>query len=74
MIYRRVPEPKDRVHRLGQRRAVEVFRYVCQGTIEERMLAMQETKRGLLSAAFDKRNPDQQRQARIDDIKLLMEL
>ena len=65
---------QDRVHRLGQHRAVQVFRYVCEDTIEERMLALQERKRGLASAAFDLRNSDQETNARIDDIKLLMEL
>uniref|UniRef100_A0A383WDF9 Uncharacterized protein n=1 Tax=Tetradesmus obliquus TaxID=3088 RepID=A0A383WDF9_TETOB len=31
----------DRVHRLGQTRAVQVWRYVALGTIEERMLELQ---------------------------------
>ena len=31
----------DRVHRLGQTKAVTVRRYVARGTVEERMLALQ---------------------------------
>ena len=37
----------DRAHRLGQTRAVSVFKLVCQGTIEERIAQMQESKREL---------------------------
>lgn len=49
-------------------------RYVVEGSIEERMLKLQENKRELVSSAFDRRSPDQQRAMRINDIKLLMEL
>ena len=38
---------QDRVHRLGQTAEVSVFRYVAEGTIEERMLQLQENKRNL---------------------------
>ncbi|EFJ52656.1 hypothetical protein VOLCADRAFT_115608 [Volvox carteri f. nagariensis] len=64
----------DRVHRLGQTRDVEVFRYVAADTIEERMLLLQERKRELANAAFDRRSAEQNRQMRIDDVKLLMDL
>ncbi|KXZ51801.1 hypothetical protein GPECTOR_11g243 [Gonium pectorale] len=64
----------DRVHRMGQTRDVEVFRYVAADTIEERMLLLQERKRELAAAAFDKRSAEENRQMRIDDVKLLMDL
>lgn len=37
----------DRAHRIGQTRPVQVHRLVAQGTVEERILALQEHKRGL---------------------------
>ena len=37
----------DRAYRIGQRRDVSVIRLVCEGTIEERILKMQESKRDL---------------------------
>ena len=49
-------------------------RYVVEDSIEERMLKLQESKRELVSSAFERRSPDQQRAMRINDIKLLMEL
>ena len=49
-------------------------RYVVEGSIEERMLKLQESKRELVSSAFERRSPDQQRAMRINDIKLLMQL
>ncbi|KAF6264805.1 SNF2 family N-terminal domain-containing protein [Scenedesmus sp. NREL 46B-D3] len=42
----------DRVHRLGQSRAVYVWRYVALGTIEERMLELQDVKAQLAKAAW----------------------
>ena len=35
----------DRVHRLGQVYPVVVTRFIMRGTVEERMLSLQETKR-----------------------------
>ncbi|KAH9925655.1 SNF2 family N-terminal domain-containing protein [Epithele typhae] len=42
----------DRVHRLGQDKEVVVKRLVVHGTIEERMLTLQDTKLGLAEAAL----------------------
>lgn len=39
----------DRVHRLGQGRAVEVWRYVAEASIEERMLLLQVGLRHIMS-------------------------
>ncbi|HWM84897.1 MAG TPA: DEAD/DEAH box helicase [Kofleriaceae bacterium] len=39
----------DRAHRIGQRRAVQVHRLVCAGTMEERVGEVLEKKRGLAS-------------------------
>ncbi|HEU4431047.1 MAG TPA: DEAD/DEAH box helicase [Myxococcota bacterium] len=43
----------DRAHRIGQERPVLVHRLVAQDTVEERILALQESKRALASAALE---------------------
>jgi superfamily II DNA or RNA helicase len=42
----------DRAHRIGQERPVMVYRLVSQGTVEERILGLQEKKRALFEAAL----------------------
>jgi SNF2 family DNA or RNA helicase len=42
----------DRAHRIGQERPVNVYRLVSQGTVEERILGLQEKKRALFEAAL----------------------
>ncbi len=42
----------DRAHRIGQARSVGVYRMVSQGTVEERILGLQEKKRALFEAAL----------------------
>jgi SNF2 family DNA or RNA helicase len=41
----------DRAHRIGQENPVLVHRVVARGTVEERILALQEKKRALADAA-----------------------
>lgn len=43
----------DRAHRIGQDKNVFVYKLIAQGTIEERMLQLQETKRWLAEGIFD---------------------
>lgn len=40
----------DRAHRLGQDRTVLAYRMIARGTVEERILQLQERKRGLASS------------------------
>jgi superfamily II DNA or RNA helicase len=42
----------DRAHRIGQERPVFVYRLVSQGTVEERILLLQDKKRALFEAAL----------------------
>jgi superfamily II DNA or RNA helicase len=42
----------DRAHRIGQQRPVMVYRLVSQGTVEEKILHLQEKKRALFEAAL----------------------
>ncbi|MFZ5478879.1 MAG: SNF2-related protein [Myxococcota bacterium] len=43
----------DRAHRIGQARAVTIYRVVARETVEERILAMHAAKRDLVSAVLD---------------------
>jgi len=43
----------DRAHRIGQTRVVTSYRLICAGTVEEKVLALQETKRALLRDVFE---------------------
>lgn len=42
----------DRAHRIGQDKNVFVYKLICQGTIEERVLQLQDKKRRIADAAF----------------------
>ena len=42
----------DRAHRIGQTRPVMVYRLVAADTVEERILALQDSKRALMDAAL----------------------
>jgi len=43
----------DRAHRLGQTRTVTSYKLICSGTVEEKVLALQEQKRALLANVFE---------------------
>jgi len=43
----------DRAHRIGQTRVVTSYKLVATGTVEEKVLQLQETKRQLLAEVFD---------------------
>lgn len=43
----------DRAHRIGQDKKVTVYRLVAQGTIEHKVVALQERKQGLVDAVMD---------------------
>jgi SNF2 family DNA or RNA helicase len=42
----------DRAHRIGQQRPVMVYRLVSRGTVEEKILTLQEKKRALFESAL----------------------
>jgi SNF2 family DNA or RNA helicase len=58
----REDQATDRVHRIGQRRAVQVFKLVTEGTLEEKISAIIERKRRLMESVV---RPDD---ARLDKI------
>ena len=43
----------DRTHRIGQTKVVTSYRLICSGTVEEKVMALQEEKRALLADVFD---------------------
>lgn len=43
----------DRAHRIGQTKVVTSYKLICSGTVEEKVLALQETKRALLADVFE---------------------
>jgi SNF2 family DNA or RNA helicase len=47
----------DRAHRFGQERVVTALRLVTRGTVEEKILKLQATKRGIIEAALEDSAP-----------------
>ncbi len=43
----------DRAHRIGQTRVVTSYKLICPGTVEEKVLGLQEEKRSLLAGVFE---------------------
>jgi SWI/SNF-related matrix-associated actin-dependent regulator of chromatin subfamily A3 len=64
----------DRVHRLSQTRSVRVVRFIMAGTIEERMVALQESKAAMGKGAMEKLKPEEARKLRIGEFRKLFEL
>ena len=65
----------DRVYRLGQTRETTVWRLVMEDSIEDRVLAIQETKRKLMLAAFRetaKKKKVDDRATRVADLEKLL--
>ena len=43
----------DRTHRIGQTKVVTSYKLICAGTVEEKVLTLQDTKRALLADVFE---------------------
>ena len=43
----------DRTHRIGQTKVVTSYRLICAGTVEEKVMALQDEKRALLAGVFE---------------------
>lgn len=62
-----------RVHRLGQTREVRIWRLVVKGSVEERVLGIQDEKRQLIGKAFrDKPTTGQNKQASVKDVRKVL--
>jgi SNF2 family DNA or RNA helicase len=53
----REDQATDRVHRIGQKRGVQVFKLVTEGTLEERIAAIIEKKRNLMDSVVKEDDP-----------------
>ncbi len=47
----------DRAHRFGQTRAVNAYRLIIRGSVEERILELQGRKKNLIASAIEERSP-----------------
>ncbi len=66
----------DRAHRIGQKNTVEVIKLICKGTIEERILELQNKKKVLSDALIEGEDRDQNILSKLTekDIKNLLTL
>ena len=64
----------DRVHRIGQTHDVEVIRYVCENTIEEHILQLQQRKACISAGAVRKLSAAEVRLARMEDLRSLFDV
>ncbi|KAM6160186.1 helicase-like transcription factor [Erethizon dorsatum] len=66
----------DRCHRLGQKQEVIITKFIVKDSVEENMLKIQNTKRELAAGAFGtkKTNTNEMKQAKINEIKTLIDL
>jgi SWI/SNF-related matrix-associated actin-dependent regulator of chromatin subfamily A3 len=64
-------QAQDRIHRIGQTRPVRVVRFVMKDSIEERMIALQESKAAMSKGAMQKLSSAELRKTRIRDLKSL---
>jgi superfamily II DNA or RNA helicase len=53
----REDQATDRVHRMGQKRAVQVFKLVTEGTLEEKIAAIIEKKRRVMASIVQEDDP-----------------
>lgn len=64
----------DRVHRIGQRRDVKVFRFVMKDSIEERMVSIQRMKSMQAKGAMQKLTKEELKASRMSELKSLLML
>ena len=61
----------DRAHRIGQQREIRVHRVLVRGTVEDRIVDLQERKRALVDAALDEREDKQIARLTIQELRYL---
>ena len=54
----REDQATDRVHRIGQKRGVQVFKLVTEGTLEEKIAAIILKKRNLMDTVVEETDPE----------------
>lgn len=61
-----------RAHRIGQKKDVEVVRFITEGTIEQRIAELQEEKRYLFEQLFDGGDQAGSQNLSLDDLKFIL--
>ncbi|KAK3374818.1 RAD5-like protein [Podospora didyma] len=61
----------DRVHRMGQEDEVKVYRFIVKGSVEERMLRIQDRKK-FIATSLGMMSDEEKKLQRIEDIKELL--
>jgi superfamily II DNA or RNA helicase len=61
----------DRTHRIGQTKVVTSYRLICAGTVEEKVMALQDAKRALLADVFEASDAAASRLS-LDDLRALL--
>jgi superfamily II DNA or RNA helicase len=64
-------QASDRAHRIGQTRVVTSYKLICVGTVEEKVLQLQEAKRALLADVFEASDAAAARLS-LDDLRSLL--
>ncbi len=60
----------ERLHRIGQTKKVQVVRFICQDTVEERMLETQERKRELIKNVIYKQ--EDRKKQNMEDMRYIL--
>jgi len=53
----REDQATDRVHRIGQKKGVHIFKLVTEGTLEEKITAIIEKKKNIMNAVMQEDDP-----------------
>ena len=61
----------DRAHRIGQDKAVFVYKLVTENSVEEKIIAMQAKKQALAEAVYNKGKQGEENSLNADDLNLL---
>ena len=64
----------DRIHRINQKRKVNVLRFVMKDSVEERIVALQEAKSMQAKGVLQKLKGDEKRKALLGDLRGLLQL
>eukprot|EP00092_Neocalanus_flemingeri_P036978 GFUD01040257.1.p1 GENE.GFUD01040257.1~~GFUD01040257.1.p1 ORF type:complete len:1284 (-),score=419.89 GFUD01040257.1:168-4019(-) len=64
----------DRVYRVGQTREVKIHRFIIEGSVEERILQLQEKKLGLASEVLTGAKRSGANKLSFDDLKMLFQV